>query len=96
MLKPDAAQQLAVQPQHELGDGKAIGLAWMRDEANGRAIVWHNGQTGGYASFAGLTQDGKHGVVVLTNTSTNVDELGVASLIPGTLAPLEAAPEQAR
>ena len=96
MLKPDAAHQLAVQPQHDLGDGKAIGLAWMRDEANGQAIVWHNGQTGGYASFAGFTQDGKHGVVVLTNTSANVDELGVASLIQGTLAPLEAAAEQAR
>ena len=94
MLKPDPAHALAVQPQRDIGGGKQIGLAWIRDQAKGQPFIWHNGQTGGYASFAGFTPDGQRGVVVLSNTSTTVDALGVASLVPGTLAPLAAAPAQ--
>lgn len=94
MLKPDAAHVLAVQPLQQLGGGKGIGLAWMRDQAKGQPFIWHNGQTGGYASFAGYTQDGQRGVVVLTNTSASVDALGVAGLVPGTLPPLAGAATQ--
>lgn len=94
MLKPDSAHTLALQPQQDLGGGKQIGLAWIRDQAKGQAFIWHNGQTGGYASFAGFTQEGQRGVVVLSNTSNTVDALGVASLVPGTLPPLVAEPTQ--
>lgn len=94
MLKPDQAHALAVQPQRDIGGGKQIGLSWIRDQAKGQPFIWHNGQTGGYASFAGFTPDGQRGVVVLSNTSTTVDALGVASLVPGTLPPLAAAPAQ--
>ncbi len=92
MRRPDAAHKLASQPRQDLGGDKHIGLAWISDQVQGQRFVWHNGQTGGYASFAGFTRDGKRGVVVLTNTSASVDALGVASLVPGTLAPLAAAP----
>lgn len=91
MLEPDAAHALAVQPQHQLADGRQIGLAWILDRVKEQAVIWHNGQTGGYASFAGFTSDGKRGVVVLSSTSQTVDALGLASLVPGTLAPLPAA-----
>jgi len=56
-----------------------IGLAWMTTD---KGIVWHNGGTGGYRSFIGFTADGRHGVVILTNTATQVDELGFAALDP--------------
>ena len=94
MVQPDAAHALAVKKQAELGAGKGIGLAWIVDQVKGQPFVWHNGQTGGYASFIGYTLDGKKGVVVLSSTSRSVDALGVASLIPGTLPPLQTAPKE--
>ncbi len=85
------AQQLAVQPRQVLageGDGvKKVGLAWMLDQVKGQPFAWHNGQTGGYASFAGYTLDGKRGVVVLSSTARDVDALGVGVLLPGSLPP---------
>lgn len=93
MRSASPAQQLAVQPQRMLageggGDGvKRIGLAWMLDQVKGRPFAWHNGQTGGYASFAGYTLDGKRGVVVLSSTARDVDGLGVGVLLPGSLSP---------
>ena len=93
MLATSPAQQLAVRPQRVLagegdGDGvKKIGLAWMLDQVKGQPFAWHNGQTGGYASFAGYTLDGKRGVVVLSSTARDVDALGVGVLLPGSLPP---------
>ena len=103
MRAPGPVQQLAVQPREVLagqgdGDGvKRVGLAWVLDQAEGRPFAWHNGETGGYASFVGYTLDGKRGVVVLTNTARDVDGLGIGVLLPGSLPPLEqeeAAPEE--
>ena len=91
MNKTSAAQQLAVQAQKSIegGNGAKVGLAWMIDQAKGQPYAWHNGQTGGYASFAGYTLDGKRGVIVLSSTANDVDALGLASLVPGTLPPLK-------
>ena len=88
------AQQLAVQPRQVLageGDGDGVrkaGLAWILDQVKGQPFAWHNGQTGGYASFAGYTLDGKRGVVILSSTAREVDGLGVGVLVPGSLPPL--------
>ena len=88
------AQQLAVQPRKVLageGDGDGVrkaGLAWILDQVKGQPFAWHNGQTGGYASFAGYTLDGKRGVVILSSTAREVDGLGVGVLVPGSLPPL--------
>ena len=88
------AQQLAVQPRQVLageGDGDGVrkaGLAWILDQIKGQPFAWHNGQTGGYASFAGYTLDGKRGVVILSSTAREVDGLGVGVLVPGSLPPL--------
>ncbi len=55
-----------------------IGLAWNRIHTpSGRTVVWHNGGTGGYRSFTGYDEASGLGVVVLTNTSQSVDEIGV-------------------
>ena len=37
---------------------------------------WHNGGTGGYISFAGFLKGTTTGVVVLTNTSENINDIG--------------------
>lgn len=39
-------------------------------------VFWHNGGTGGYRSFAGFRPETKSAVVVLTNTSFDVDDIG--------------------
>jgi len=51
-----------------------IGLAWHYE--NNGTIIWHNGGTGGYVSFAGFVKGTKKGVVVLTNTQENINDIG--------------------
>jgi Beta-lactamase class C and other penicillin binding proteins len=64
-----------------------IGLIWMtRHQDGGNDVVWHNGMTGGFASFIGFTTDHQHGVVILTNAAVKVDDIGFAVL--GSDAPL--------
>lgn len=78
-----AAMKLAQQPRSDVTKNARIGLAWV---TTGKGIVWHNGGTGGYRSFLGFTADGRHGVVILTNTAVDADDLGFATLDAG--APL--------
>lgn len=86
------AMKLAQQPRHEIGPNERIGLVWMtRHDKNGD-VIWHNGETGGYASFMGFTPDGSRGVVILTNTQQSVDDLGFATLLDD--APLVPAHKQ--
>jgi D-alanyl-D-alanine-carboxypeptidase/D-alanyl-D-alanine-endopeptidase len=59
-------------PRGEAGTMK-IGYGWhIRDEK----IVWHNGGTGGFRSFAGFNKATNKAVVVLTNSNTGADDLG--------------------
>jgi CubicO group peptidase (beta-lactamase class C family) len=51
-----------------------IGLAWHYEDDN--KIIWHNGQTGGYHSFAGFIKGADKGVVLLTNTAENIGAIG--------------------
>ncbi|MEO8026615.1 MAG: serine hydrolase [Bryobacteraceae bacterium] len=51
-------------------------MAWHRFNKYGTAIVWHNGGTAGYRTFAGFDMAAKKGVVVLCNTSLDNDDLG--------------------
>lgn len=55
-----------------------IGLGWMIRKTHDSEVIWHNGGTGGYRSFAGFDLKARTGVVVLTNVSTlaGVDDLG--------------------
>ena len=71
---------LAQQPRRDVDGTDRIGLAWMTRTAKPDAVIWHNGTTFGYASFIGLTADGKRGIVILTNISESVDDLGFAAL----------------
>jgi serine-type D-Ala-D-Ala carboxypeptidase/endopeptidase len=58
--------------------GMEIGLGWLMRPKKGSEIIWHNGGTGGYRSFAGFDPKARVGVVVLTNVSTpvGVDDIG--------------------
>ncbi len=64
-------QRFTVSPQ------VTIGLGWHRLKTPaGRTIVWHNGGTGGYRTFTGYDEASGLGIVVLSNTSRSVDEIG--------------------
>jgi serine-type D-Ala-D-Ala carboxypeptidase/endopeptidase len=78
------AMQLAQKPRTAtVKTSDQIGLIWMTQmTSKGPDIIWHNGMTGGYASFIGFTADRQHGVVVLTNANVGVDDLGFAVLDP--------------
>jgi D-alanyl-D-alanine-carboxypeptidase/D-alanyl-D-alanine-endopeptidase len=61
-----------------------IGLAWHLRKGEGRVIVWHNGGTGGFHSFCGFDPKTKTGVVVLSSSSGDVDDIGIHLLDPTT------------
>ncbi len=71
--------------------GMEIGLGWLKRPKKGSEVIWHNGGTGGYRSFAGFDPKARAGVVVLTNvyTAAGVDDLGFHFLDPE--APLQPA-----
>lgn len=73
-----------------------IGLNWHRLHAGADTIVWHNGGTGGYRTFAGFLPRKRAAVVVLTNTGgQGADDIGfhlLNSSLP--LAPAPAAIKQ--
>jgi CubicO group peptidase (beta-lactamase class C family) len=75
-----------------------IGLAWMTTPTGGAR--WHNGGTGGFMSFAGFTDDGKRGVVVLSNEGFHpVDQIGfhllnAAAPLPEAYTEISLAPER--
>lgn len=51
-----------------------MGLGWHFYKEN---IRWHNGGTGGYKSFCGIDLEKNRGVVILTNSTYSVDDLGL-------------------
>ncbi|MDG2095382.1 MAG: serine hydrolase [Phycisphaerales bacterium] len=61
----------------QAGGSTTIGLAWHVTGEPGREIIWHNGGTGGFASFMGVRPNTGEGVVVLSNASyRGVDSIG--------------------
>jgi D-alanyl-D-alanine-carboxypeptidase/D-alanyl-D-alanine-endopeptidase len=57
--------------------GMRIGLNWLVLSGAGPDITWHNGGTGGYTTFIGFDELNGNGVVVLSNTATSVDDIGM-------------------
>ncbi|MBI3857474.1 MAG: beta-lactamase family protein [Planctomycetes bacterium] len=62
-----------------IGGGRRIGLAWHLTPlaASGPTMVWHNGGTGGYRCYAGFVKSSRTAVVVLGNSTSDTDKLGV-------------------
>lgn len=87
-IKPsDTAISKALQASYkdfiETGQpGLSVALGWHRWDRHGTKIIWHNGGTGGYRSFAGFAPEKKMGVVILTNSDTDLDAVGLHILEP--------------
>jgi CubicO group peptidase (beta-lactamase class C family) len=71
------AMQKTHQPQHDTGTpGLEVGLGWHILKKFDTEIVWHNGGTGGYHSFIGFDKKKRRGVVVLSNSTNDIDDIG--------------------
>jgi hypothetical protein len=94
------AYRLAREPRREAGPGMRVALGWHIRAANGRSIVWHNGGTGGYHSFAAFDPESGTAVVVLSNSTSTIDDIGWHIIDPSmplvasrSVVPIDLAPE---
>lgn len=76
------AMQLSHKNSRTEGATPIVGLGWHTTVSDNVEIVWHNGGTGGYRTYAGFIKGGNRGVVVLTNCTASVDDIGVHLLNP--------------
>jgi CubicO group peptidase (beta-lactamase class C family) len=53
------------------------GLAWALMPFRGNTCIWHDGGTGGFRSWCGYIKDKKIGVVILSNSSADVNEIAL-------------------
>jgi CubicO group peptidase (beta-lactamase class C family) len=82
-----AAMQITHEPHYPLDASMEVGLAWHIRALNHTHVIEHHGATGGYWCFAGFIKDKKTGVVVLTNTFHDIDEIGLGLLRESTMQP---------
>jgi D-alanyl-D-alanine-carboxypeptidase/D-alanyl-D-alanine-endopeptidase len=72
------AAALTHAPRSRYRGGLAVGLGWTRLPLLGteHELLFHNGGTGGFRSFAGIVPATHTAVVVLSNSARSVDALG--------------------
>jgi len=75
-LTPAIAATLSVRKPTG-AENLAIALGWHVTSRDGIEFVWHNGGTGGYASFIGFSPQTGVGIVVLSNSAVGVDDLAL-------------------
>jgi CubicO group peptidase (beta-lactamase class C family) len=68
---------LVQKPRGDFAAGMRIGLGWLQAAAGPRPIWWHNGGTGGFRTIAAFDPARHIGVVVLSNSSVSVDDIGM-------------------
>jgi serine-type D-Ala-D-Ala carboxypeptidase/endopeptidase len=68
---------------HRSADGDLrIANGWLIYSRYGTRIIWHNGGTGGFSSWCGFRPDTRLGVVVLSNSTHRLDDVGRHLLEP--------------
>ena len=70
------------QVRHDKAGSMRVGLGWHIAKGKEGDVIWHNGGTGGYRAFAGFVKETGVGVVVLTNSTESVDDIGFHLLNP--------------
>ena len=76
----------AMDKSHKTRHSKAgearVGLGWHISKGKLGDVIWHNGGTGGYRTFAGFVKETQKGVVVFTNSTEGADDIGFKLLNP--------------
>ena len=62
---------------HKINEQLSVGLGWHMLYLDEHMIIWHNGRTLGFSSFVGFDPELNQGVVVLSNSNTIVDDIGI-------------------
>lgn len=74
---PGPAFALAQEPHARIAKRLETGLCWMiSNRPQHPKVVWHNGGTWGFRSFAGFAPECGVAVVVMSNSARSVDRLG--------------------
>jgi serine-type D-Ala-D-Ala carboxypeptidase/endopeptidase len=81
---PLKAAFLLAQKQHAVGATQMNpqGLAWILAPLDGRKVLNHNGQTGGFTSSLWLDPDRKVATAILSNSDANIDDIALHLLEP--------------
>ena len=69
--------------RHVVGKSMDIGMGWhiRHHESDPEPIIWHNGGTGGYRTFAGFVKNARTAVIVLSNSTEFVDDPAMTILL---------------
>ncbi|WP_061960684.1 serine hydrolase domain-containing protein [Demequina flava] len=70
----------ALEPMAKAQPPSLIGSAWMVTPARGHTVTWHNGMTGGFASFVGADRDAGVGVGIVSAMAADVTHYGFAAI----------------
>ncbi|MER5604492.1 serine hydrolase domain-containing protein [Micromonospora tulbaghiae] len=81
MLAGTAPGADAATPRFDAGEDRRVGYGWFTSRYGDREIVWHNGGTSGFRAFLGFDRAADRGVVVLGNTTRDVDPIGLRLLV---------------
>jgi hypothetical protein len=76
------AMNMTHQVRHDKAGAMRVGLGWHIAKGKLGDVIWHNGGTGGYRTFAGFVKETSTGVVVLTNSTAGADDIGFRLLNP--------------
>lgn len=77
----DSAIKLSHATSFQNGKYNSLGMAWQKQQSlSGDELIWHNGGTYGFSSFMGFMKAKSCGVVVLSNSGTNVDAVAISLL----------------
>lgn len=76
------AMNMTHQVRHNKAGDMRVGLGWIIAKGKNGDVIWHNGGTGGYRTFAGFVKETGTGVVVMTNSTTGADDIGFYLLNP--------------
>ncbi|MCB0494116.1 MAG: serine hydrolase [Cyclobacteriaceae bacterium] len=78
-----AAMELTHKARHNKAGETSVAMAWHIKKGESGDVIWHNGGTGGYRTFAGFVKETGKGVVLLSNSSAGADDIGFHLLDPG-------------
>ena len=89
------AAALARPPRTPTNASARIALGWIVGGSTAHPIWWHNGGTGGFRSFAAFDPARNAAVIVLSNSSQTVDDIGAHLFNPAVPLIMPARPPRA-
>ncbi|MEM8508607.1 MAG: serine hydrolase [Bacteroidota bacterium] len=78
-----AAMRLSHEIRHKKAGPMSVAMGWHIKKGENGDVIWHNGGTGGYRAFTGFVKETGKGVVLLTNSTVSVDDIGFYLLDSG-------------